>query len=163
MWRKDVNCSYVQLMSSVPASIQAVLDLFTTSLADVRFADVDGPTLGRVAADVEAAAEAVATAQSALDAARDVLQQRQDTLLQHAQRALAYARVYAEGDAALSGQIETVSLPRPTRRGRAEEALVLSADVQPGPRRRGRPRKVPVANPVNETMALSVTLPGSAE
>jgi hypothetical protein len=157
------DCAYVQLMSAISASIQTVLDLFTTSLADVRFADVDGPTLARLAADVEAAAEAVAAAQAALDAARDGLQERQDALLQHAQRALGYARVYAEGDAALSQQIATVSLPRPTRRVRTEDALVLSADVQPASRPRGRPRKAPVAKPVNETMALSATLPSSAE
>jgi hypothetical protein len=150
-------------MTAIPAPIQTVLDLFTTSLADVRFADVDGPTLARLAAGVEAAALAVATAQAALDAARDALQERQDALLQHAQRALAYARVYAEGDAALSQQLDTVTLPRPTRRARAEDALVLAADVQPAPRPRGRPRKVPVAEPLSETMALSAAAPSSGE
>jgi hypothetical protein len=147
---------------AIPAPIQTVLTLFTTSLADVRFADVDGPTLARLAAGVEAAAEAVANAQSALDAARDVLQERQETLLQHAQRALAYARVYAEGDATLSQQIDTVNLPRPTRRARAEEALVLSADVQPASRPRGRPRK-PVAAPITEVLGLSTAPPSSGE
>jgi hypothetical protein len=136
---------------AIPAPVQTILALFTTSLVDVRFADVDGPTLARLAADVETAAESVAAAQAALDAARDAFQARQDALLQHAQRALAYARVYAEGDVALSQELETINLPRPARRARGEDALVLAADVQPGPRPRGRPRKVPVAQTVAAT------------
>jgi multidrug efflux pump subunit AcrA (membrane-fusion protein) len=131
------------LPNPIPPPIQALLDLFSTSLADVRFADLDGQALARCASEVESAAEAVALAQSALDAAREALQERQDALLQRAQRALAYARVYAEGDEALSGRLDAVSLPRPTRRARPEEALVLSADPQPSPRPRGRPRKAP--------------------
>jgi len=94
---------------AIPAPVRTLLDLFTTSLADVRFADVDGETLTR--------------------------------------RALAYARVYAESDDALSGRLEAVSLPRALRRSRAEDVLVLSADVQPSARHRGRPRKTPVAEP----------------
>jgi len=131
-------------MSAIPAPIQTLLDLFTTSLADVRFADLDGQTLASSAAEVEVAAKAVALAQAALDAARDALQCKQDALLQRAQRALAYARVYAESDEALSRKLDAVSLPRAPRRPRAEDALVLSADPQPAPRPRGRPKKVPV-------------------
>jgi hypothetical protein len=139
----------------IPVPIQTLLDLFTTCLADVRFADVDGQTLGRYAADVEAAAEGVAAAQLALDATRETLQETQDALLQQAQRALAYARVYAESDEGLSGRLEAVSLPRATRRSRAEDALVLSAAPQSIPRPRGRPRKTaPEAEPTLEmTMA----------
>jgi hypothetical protein len=146
---------------AIPAPVQTILALFTTSLADVRFADVDGPTLARLAADVESAAESVAAAQSALDAARDAFQERQDALLQHAQRALAYARVYAEDDAALSEQLDAINLPRPTRRARSEETLVLAADAQPGQRPRGRPRKVPGAPPATEPLGLSVASPAS--
>jgi hypothetical protein len=139
-------------MSAIPAPIQTLLDLFSTSLADVRFADVDGQALARYAADVETAAEAVAAAQLALDATREALQGKQDTLLQQTQRALAYARVYAEGDAALSGRLEAVTLPRVTRRSRVEDALVLSAAPQPSPRPRprGRPRKASVTEPTLE-------------
>jgi multidrug efflux pump subunit AcrA (membrane-fusion protein) len=141
------------MANAIPVPVQTLLDLFTTSLADVRFADVDGQTLARYAADVEAAAESVGAAQVALNAAREALQEKQDALLQRAQRALAYARVYAETDEVLSGQLEAVSLPRATRRSRAEEALVLSADPQPSSRPRGRSRKAPVAEPMLEAIA----------
>jgi hypothetical protein len=138
--------------NAIPAPIQTLLDLFTTSLADVRFADVDGQALVRYAADVEAAAEAVAAAQLALDATREALQEKQDALLQQAQRALAYARVYAESDAALSDRLDAVSLPRAARRSRAEDALVLSSAPQPTTRPRGRPRKARVTASTLETM-----------
>ena len=140
--------------NAIPAPVQTLLDLFTTCLADVRFADVDSQTLARCAADVAAASEAVTTAQLAFEATREALQEKQDALLQQAQRALAYARVYAESDEALSGRLEAVSLPRVTRRSRVEDALVLSsASPQPTPRPRGRPRKARVAEPTLEGIA----------
>jgi hypothetical protein len=142
------------MTSAIPAPIQTLLDLFTTSLADVRFADLDGKTLGRCAAEVESASEAVASAQVALDGAREVLQQKQDALLQRAQCALAYARVYAECDDALTSQLDGVSLPRSTRRPRQVEGLVLSAEPQLAPRPRGRPRKARVAEPTVEALVL---------
>ena len=141
-------------MSAIPPPIQTLLDLFTTALADVRFADVDGQTLGRSAAEVETAAESVASAQAALDAAREALQLKQEVLLQRAQCALAYARVYAEGDEALSTRLDGVSLPRSMRRARAVEGLVLSAEPQPAPRPRGRPRKARVAEPNVDALVL---------
>jgi len=141
-------------MSAIPPPIQTLLDLFTTALADVRFADVDGQTLGRCAAEVESAAESVASAQAALDAAREALLLKQEVLLQRAQCALAYARVYAEGDEALSTRLDGVSLPRSMRRARAVEGLVLSAEPQPAPRPRGRPRKARVAEPNVDALVL---------
>jgi len=140
-------------MSAISSPVRAVLELFGSELADVRFGDVDAQTLSRVAADVESAAEVVTAAQAALEGARATLNDRQETLLLQTQRALAYARVYAEADEALSSRLEAITLPRAARRartgetnanGNAMDALVLSADPQPAPRPRGRPRKVPV-------------------
>jgi hypothetical protein len=133
----------------IPAPVQTLLDLFTTSLADVRFADVDGPTMARHAAAVEAAADRVAAAQSALDAARGVLQESQDALLQCAQRALSYARVYADGNEGLSQELEAIALPRAARRSRLGDAP-LDPEPAMAPRPRGRPRKTPAAGPTLE-------------
>jgi hypothetical protein len=145
--------------SPIPTPIQTVLALFTTSLADVRFADVDAEQLARLAADVEAAAENVAAAQATLDVAREALQESQDALLHKAQRALAYARVYAENDESLLARLEAISLPRAARRSRVEEALVLSAEPQPSARPRGRPRKATsVVAPSLDTPMLEATL-----
>jgi hypothetical protein len=129
-------------MDAIPTPIQTLLDLFATTLADVRFADVDAQTLARVASEVDAAAAVVASAEATLASAREALQERQDALLLHAQRAVAYARVYAENDESLSERLSAIALPRGARRTRASgDALVLSPDPEPAPRPRGRPRK----------------------
>ena len=145
-------------MSTIPSPVRTLVDLFSTELADVRFGDVDAKTLATLASEVEAAADALASAQALLDDARSKLQERQDTLLHQAQRALAYARVYAEADVTLSARVEAISLPRPARRGRAEsgEVLSLSADPDPPRRPRGRPRKTPAATePMLEGVAAN--------
>jgi hypothetical protein len=152
-------------MDAIAPSIQSLLDLFTTALVEVRFADVNAQTLAHAVADVEAASEVVTIAQSALDDARQALQERQETLLQHAQRAVAYARVYAESDEALSARLGAIALPRSTRRTRPNgEALVLSSDPPATPARpRGRPRKTAAAEPEprhpqqEEALLLTVT------
>ena len=130
-------------MSTIPSPVRTIVDLFSSDLADVRFGDVDAKTLASLASEVEAAAEALASAQALLDDARSKLQERQDVLLHQAQRALAYARVYAAADDALSARIEAISLPRPARRARAESSEVLAVSADQERRPRGRPRKTP--------------------
>lgn len=150
-------------MNAISPPIQTILDLFETHLADVRFGDVDAKSLARLATEVQATADVVTAAQVALDSARIALHERQEALLLHAQRALAYARVYAEADESLSARLEAVTLPRPARRSRtdatasstASEVLVLTSDAQPARRPRGRPRKLvtpSAASPAPEPM-----------
>jgi hypothetical protein len=143
-------------MTATHPAVQALLDLFATSLADVRFADVDGPSLARCAAEVEAAAQVEVVARDALDAAHLALQEKLEALLQRAHRALAYARVYAESDPTLAASLETVVLPRAVRRATAGDALVLSTAAEAPPRPRGRPRKRPAAEPT-----LEMSMPGA--
>jgi len=148
-------------MDAISAPIQSLLELFSTALVEVRFADVDAQTLARAVADVQAAAAIVSTAQATLDDARQALQERQETLLQYAQRAAAYARVYAENDEDLSGRLGAIALPRSTRRARSSgDALVLSSDPPAAPSRRPdsvvrRPRKVPAAEPQGDELLLT--------
>jgi hypothetical protein len=146
-------------MTAIPPPVEAVLDLFATDLADVRFGDLDAPALARIAGDVQAASEVVVAAQLALDVARGALHERQEALLQQAQRALAYARVYAEADVALTARLDAITLPRGSRRARSEtstnasaetESLVLTSEGEPVRRPRGRPRKLPIANEANQ-------------
>ncbi len=130
----------------LPAPLQALLDLFATDLAEVHFADIDASTLARLTREVQTANDTMLAAQAVLDGARTALQERRDTLVQHAHRALAYAKVYAESDEALSARLEAITLPgsgagskaRLARRTRVEatEELVLSADPQHGKRAR---------------------------
>ncbi|MDB4934884.1 MAG: hypothetical protein JWP87_1856 [Labilithrix sp.] len=140
-------------MTAIPPPVQTVLDLFSADLADVRFGDLDAPALARTAADVQSASDVVVAAQLALDVARAALHERQETLLQQAQRALAYARVYAEADLALTTRLDAITLPRASRRPRSEtsgassESLVLTSEAEPARRPRGRPRKSSTGNP----------------
>lgn len=136
-------------MSAIPEPIQPLLELFATELGDVRFGDIDAVSLASVAAEVEVAADAVSAAQLVLDDARAKLQDRQEALLNHAHRALAYARVYAEANTTLGARLDAIALPRLARRVRADtDDLVLSPDPPAARRQRGRPRKTPLADPV---------------
>lgn len=136
----------------ISPALRALLELFATELAEVRFPDVDGEVLEDAAAGVREKAEAVARAQAALEAARQALHESQDVLLQKGQRALAYARVFSEDNAELSAKLEGISLPRATRKGARVEGVVAEpVTAAPGseehaPKRRGRPPKArPVA------------------
>jgi hypothetical protein len=72
-----------------------------------------------------------------------MLLEKQEVLLQMAQRALAYARVYAEGDAELAARVDGISLLRSARRTQKMESSDSGAPAPHAepPRRRGRPRR----------------------
>lgn len=156
-------------MNAIPPPVQTVLDLFATHLPDVRFGDLDAQSLARLAGDVQSASEVVAAAQVALDSARGTLHERQEVLLLQVQRALAYARVYAEADDALSSHLEAVALPRAARRSRADaggggnDALVLTPAPQPPRRPRGRPRKALAPAATGDATSVQPLLDGPAE
>jgi hypothetical protein len=122
-------------MTLLSPPVHAVLELFQGPLADVRFADVDAAGLANVAAEVESAAAAVARQEAQLSELRQSLSERQDALLVLAQRALAYARVYAEHDEALTEQLARISLPRANKPRKASatksEGVEAIAQVEP--------------------------------
>lgn len=99
-------------MTSLTPPIQSVLELFQGPLANVRFADIDAAGLTSLAGEVEAAGTEVEQHEQKLAEARQVLAQRQEALLNLAQQALAYARVYAESDEALLEELNRIVLPR---------------------------------------------------
>lgn len=130
---------------AISPALRALLELFTEELAEVKFPDVDAGVLEEAAERVRQRAEAVAQAQAALEAARAGLYESQESLLQKGQRALAYARVFAEDDAELSAKLEAVSLPRPVRKAPRPEGAAPTTDApaseENAPKRRGRPPK----------------------
>jgi hypothetical protein len=126
-------------MNPIPTAIQEVLDLFEGQLAPVTFGGLETGVLTVAAENVRAAAEALIAVEAAAEAARALLAERQEELAHKAQRALAYARIYAEDDPALLAKVEAIVLPRAGRRSsRDEEPTGLAGNVPP-PRRRGRP------------------------
>ncbi|MEZ4398397.1 MAG: hypothetical protein R3B06_00155 [Kofleriaceae bacterium] len=124
---------------ALTAPIRDLLALFAETLADVKFPDVDSRALTTEAKQVLDRAAEVGRAEAALAEARRTLVEAQDQLHQRAQRALAYARVYADGDAELSARLDAIGLPRP----RAPRATTAAAPTSDAPRKRGRPRKEP--------------------
>jgi hypothetical protein len=139
-------------MEAIPPSIRAALELFETALVDVRFANLDAKTLARAAADVHAVASVVASAQAALDSARSALQERQDVLLEQVQRAMAYARVYAENDEALTQRLNAIALPRAGRGARSKDDATLVLSSAPHPQAQPRRSK---RNAVSEQMRVA--------
>lgn len=127
------------MSQAIPEAVQQLLAVFSTKLADVRFPDVDRASLARAIDEAHTAAIAVATAETTLEAARTAQREQHEELLRRAQRALAYARVFAEGDEELSHELDAILLPRATRR-RTEEPALSPTEAAPA-RRRGRPRK----------------------
>lgn len=98
---------------AVPPSLNAVIELFENELAHLKFPDLDRAVLAAAADRVEAQAAALRQAEAALMATREALQDSLDALQHKCQRALAYARIYAEDDADLLGRIDAVEVVRP--------------------------------------------------
>lgn len=130
--------------SAISPGMQAVVELFDTDLLQLKFPDVDQGVLREAAERVLAQAELVAAAEQALAVAREGLSDAQELLLSKCQRALAYARVYAEEDRELSRRLDAISLPRPRAKA-APTSPTEAAESKPG--RRGR-RSAPTSGPL---------------
>jgi hypothetical protein len=158
-----LSCSTSSLPSSValdrvdePVSVplREVLALFDEALQDVRFPDVDGGAL-------HAGAQAVATAhaelrqlEAAVESARRRLDEAQEVLLHKAQRAVAYARVFADGDEGLTARLDAITLPR----GRGLRPVTAA----PEPTRRRR-RSSATVEPLFPTSGSEVDIDGGGE
>jgi len=120
-------------MSPLPPPVQAIIELFRGPFAELRFADVDAAALTTLARSAEAAAADVAKHEAELADLRQILADRQEALLVLAQRGLAYARVYAEHDEALSEQLARINLPRASkpRKANAKPASAEAPAAEP--------------------------------
>lgn len=118
-------------MNFVAQPMVSVLDLFSGPLAGARFGDVDAEALANLAANVERAGAEVMNAEAKLAELRLQLTTEQEALHALAQRALAYARVYAESNQELATAVNGISLPRPTKARKASAAK--SADTESVP------------------------------
>jgi hypothetical protein len=135
---------------AIPESMNRLLELFAGDLAKVKFGDLDASVLEGAAGAVRAAARDLAEAEAMADAARASLEATREALLHKGQRALAHARIFAEGSPDLAAKLEGIALPGGSRR--AEPKLITSDLAEPSPRRRGRPPRT--AAPATGTLAL---------
>jgi hypothetical protein len=121
--------------SPIPRAIAALHELFTAKLHDVRFPDVDGAVLAKACADVTNADDVVRALETQLLEAQRTLDDAQDALALRSQRALAYLRIYAEGNPELEREVSSIVVPR-TARQRSTPPLAVAA---PAPvKKRGR-------------------------
>jgi hypothetical protein len=148
-------------MSSLSPSIQSVVQLFRGPLAGVRFADIDAAGLTNLASEVEAAAAEVEAHEAKLLELRHVLAQRNEALLSLAQQALAYARIFAEGDDALTAELNQIALPRPTK-PRKKEATAKAAGA-PSSNAVEVEAEATAIEPAPESGDVAVTPEGDAE
>ncbi len=130
---------------SLEPSLRELVELFAGPLATLTFPGVDSRALVTLAAQVEADASELARLEATVAALRARLTDARDELLPRAQRALAYARVYADGDgsAELAARLDALVLPRPrpARPTPGTAAAATNAPTDATPRKRGRPRK----------------------
>jgi len=109
--------------SPIPESVRAVLALFEGPLAELRFPQIDGERLATQAAEVERCRVELQRALETVQAARSCLEHEQQTLLEQARQAHAYATVYAMEDPPLAEQLAAIKLDAralapPKKRGR---------------------------------------------
>jgi len=122
----------------IAPAVQAVLDLFENELAELKFPDIDQSVLKEAARCVDERAEVLLRAEAALQAARESLYDSQELLLQKCHRAVAYARIYAEEDAALLERLDAIGLPKSGRNGKGAAAPSSSSDAKVPARRATR-------------------------
>jgi len=132
-------------VSPLGPGLAKLLELFGTRLAEVKFPDVDATLLAtdadaarQSATDVAAARSAHLAAEAALATAEAALVERERALLLRAQRALAYARVFAADDAQLRAELDRIALPS-TESGTSEATTRSLPGITF--RKRARPRK----------------------
>lgn len=150
--------------AALSPDMNQLLALFASDLAEVRFGDLDHDALVAAASAVDAAAATLAEAERTAVAARAALDRAQGVLTQKGQRALAHARIHAEGDAALTERLQAIVLDRAPERTSDREAA--AGFVATAMRRRGRPPRSATVGEVTGTLRLedasSATTPGPA-
>jgi hypothetical protein len=122
-------------MTFIAQPVSSVLELFKGPLSGMRFADVDAEGLALLVSKVESAGSEVASTEAKLAELRQRLATEQEALLAFAQRALAYARVYAETHEELLAELNGISLPRlaKPRKATASKAADPESAVQSSP------------------------------
>lgn len=135
-------------MELIPAGAGALVALFEER-AELRFPELDAEVLREAVSEVDQAFKAAARLEAELERAREALAARQDAFLAKAQRALAYAKVFAEEDPALADRLAQVILPRGRKSVVARpEAVPIDAAAGEMP----RPRKRRTAAEQSETL-----------
>jgi hypothetical protein len=113
-----------------PPFARQLIDLYEDAMAEVRFPDLDLARLRAVEEALLAAQVELERAEAALDTMRCARDAQAQALSQHAERALAYAKIFAADDEALTSRLAELGRRQPGSSSNAAQ-----------PRKRGRPAK----------------------
>lgn len=131
----------------IPPSVKALVDLFKNELSAVTFPGVDGAMLEQLLADVQKYTDAVGKAEAALEAARTALRESEEALAVKSQKALAYARVYAEDRPEVAAKVDFVArIAGAAPVSSAPPARERGDGGSDAPKRRGRKPRVTAAD-----------------
>lgn len=159
----------------IDPAVQELLELFEGPLKQVQFPGVGDGTLGELAEGLERATTEVARLETLLTSARSTVDEQRQSLLARCQRALSYARIYAEDAPELREQLDRIRLPAQrtkdagvARKPRATKAAVTDAgesvsgieaaqsgEEKPVGRKRGRPSASVLALPTDTEMSVA--------
>lgn len=101
--------------AEVPQEALEVIELFEAHGDALRFPDLDAVVLKGFAKETADAAAVLRETEAALSHARQAHRDATERVLAQARRAVAYARIYAEGDPELSEALDQVALARPQK------------------------------------------------
>jgi hypothetical protein len=110
--------SIVPADAGVPDGVAQLVALYRETLGDVSFPDVSLAVLESATAELHACTEALLAARAAVAEAELAVTASRTALSKLAERALAYAQIYASDDAALKAQLEAISLEDSKSRAR---------------------------------------------
>lgn len=127
------------LIDVTPMLARQVIDLYAVELSDVRFPDLDLSALLYAQAELHAAQLEVERIEAQLADKRAELEVRSQALVSKAERALAYARVFAQGDEELAPRIADIGRKRSSSSQGPHSASVSGTIA--APKRRGRKPK----------------------
>lgn len=126
-------------VDTTPLLARQVIDLYALDLAEVRFPDLDLSALLYAQSELHAAQLEIERVEQELVQARSIWESRAQVLAQKAERALAYARIYAQGDAELAPRIADIGRRKPAA---SADAAVSGMGGEAGaPKKRGRKPK----------------------
>jgi hypothetical protein len=143
------------------APVREVLALYAEKYSEVRFPELDLAVLEAAAADVERAVAKVAEAEASIEPLREQAKAVEAELTQKVARAIAFLKVYVEGDEAEYARLDALTQALLTRRG--PRRSVENAAAPNGERaRRGRKPKASVVES-NETAEVAFSAGELAE
>jgi len=128
------------LIDVTPTLARQVIDLYTEELAEVRFPDLDLSALLYAQAELHAAQLEVERVEAELADKRAELELRSQALVAKAERALAYARIFAQGDEQLAPRLADIGRRKSGLSSQSSQTTSATGEIA-APKRRGRKPK----------------------